>query len=153
MPYYLQAVKFMSSLFISCQALGFQRWGPCWPVLKCLITCRSLICLPSSWALSVRWQPAALFSWAKWWETSQYTCLLFKPCDRSVKLSAALWAVTGSSVIVKGSVCASLHHGRLLPEQPLLSYARTQEGKCTVKSFKHSELSHYPYCCCTVIEV
>lgn len=52
------------------QALGSQRWGPCCPVLKCLFTCPSPTCSLSSWALSVRWQRAALFPWAKWWDLS-----------------------------------------------------------------------------------
>lgn len=110
--------------FISPQALVYQRWEPCWLVLKCLITWLSLICLPSFWALPVHWQPAALFSWAKWWETSQYTCFTFKICSCSLKLFVACFVMCYErfSIFVKGSICASFHHGWSLPEQALHSY-------------------------------
>lgn len=124
---FLSLFKILSRYFISAQARGYQRWGLCWPVLKCLITCLSLICLPSSWALSAHWQLAALFSWAKWWEMSQYTCLSCKICSYSLK-----WHIMQFCYIVKtvlcicllpsGSICASLHHGWSLPKQTLHSY-------------------------------
>lgn len=110
--------------FVSPQALVYQRWEPCWLVLKCLITWPSLICLPSFWALPVHWQLAALFSWEKWWETSQYTCFTFKICSCSLKLFVACFVTCYErfSIFVKGSICASFHHGWSLPEQALHSY-------------------------------
>lgn len=90
---------------ISPQVQGYQRSEPCSLALKCLITCLSLIYLPSTWASSVPWQLAALFSWAKWLEGSQHISIQSLAFPYNCMFSTFLWCL---SLIIRVHLCISL---------------------------------------------